>query len=412
VSARRRQDRAAAFGGGGDALPSTSLSEMDSAIYSQIAEVDAGKRIIRPVSIYEILPDLLQPRRAVPSPVRPYWDGTPNDVANLFSSWYQMAEQECGYEFKIEPYLLGRDEVERPAIMGPIQSSFLDLIELAANIYKNGLMNPITVGRTPPTFRLETGERRWLAYHILHISFGDDKQWEKIPAHVVEKTDVWRQASENNARANLNAIGRARQLAILIMDKYQERGTHFLHYEDVVDASGIDRAYYAQVADGNSYPVTGFSEELLNATGFKQSSQMREHRDLLRLPDEVWRIADDLNWTQGHLRDLKRQAGDNVELFIRLARLDAVKDGYTVGIPTPDDSPPPPRESDDSPQNPLFSRQDKERFATLRRLATKVGQGDKPIAPRDLYSIQFEIQQMREWLDRLDQAARNRTKKS
>lgn len=410
MSARRRQQERANILG--DTPPSTSLSEMDSAIYSQIAEVDAGKRIIRPVSIYEILPDPLQPRRAVPSPVRPYWNGTPNDVGSLFSSWYQMAEQECGYEFKIEPYLLGSDEVERPAVMGPIQASFLDLIELAANIHRNGLMNPITVGRTPPTYQLETGERRWLAYHILHISFEDDKQWEKIPAHVVDKTNVWRQASENNARANLNAIGRARQLAILIMDRYQERGVQFKGYEEVVDASGIDRAYYAQVASGASYPVTGFNEELMNALGFKQSSQMREHRDLLRLPDEVWRIADDLNWTQGHLRDLKRQAGEDDNLFIKLARLDAVKDGYTVGIPTPDDSPPPPRESDDMGQNALFSKQDKERFANLRRMATKVGQGDKPIKVSDLYTIQFEIQQMREWLDRLDQAARNRTKKS
>ncbi|MBZ0281012.1 MAG: ParB N-terminal domain-containing protein [Anaerolineae bacterium] len=393
-------------------MPSTNLEATDAAIYSQFAEVDAGKRIIRPVSIFEIMPDPLQPRRAVPSPVRPYWDGRPDSVSNLFSNWYHLAEQECGEEFKVEPYLLGHDDAVRPDQMGPILASFLDVIELAANIRQNGLMNPITIGRTADGYRLETGERRWLAYHILHISFEDEhKQWEKIPADVVKELSVWRQASENNARANLNAIGRARQLAILIMDAYQRRGASFQTYQNLVDTSGIDRAYYAQVADGKTYPVTGFNEMLMNALGFKQDSQMREHRALLNLPDEVWRIADDLNWTQGHLRDLKRQAGDDPDLLIRLARLDAVKDGYTVGIPTPDDSPPPPRKSRELVENDLFSAEDEGRFAALRKLALKVGQGDKAIKPSDLVAVRYEIQQMRQWLDRLDQAAQNRFKK-
>ncbi len=415
---KRRQGHSAGgiFGNVEGGLPS--LEQTDSDIYGndvfeQFARIDQGKITAKPVSIFEIFPDPMQPRRAVPSPVRPYWNGKPTAMNDLFSNWLHLAEQERGSEWDIEPYLMGEGETERSdeevgqkGKLGPIQASFLEIIELAANIRKHDLTNPITVARTPNGYRLETGERRWLAFHILHISFENEQhRWEKIPARVMEETSVWRQASENNARANLNAISRARQLAILVMEIYRQRGVQFRGFEESVGTDGIDRPYYAQVADGNRFTAKGHGEAMMNALGFKQSSQFREHRDLLKLPDEVWRIADDLSWTQGRIRELKRNSADD-EQFVQKARTAARSEGYTVGIPTVE-PPTLPAKVVALPDNPLLFGENKRRFARLWRLAAKVGEGRGEVAPGDLY----EIQQMRRWLDDLEQVARTQVKK-
>jgi hypothetical protein len=175
----------------------------DSAIFGSIAEVDSGRQVAKPISIFDIYPDPLQPRRAIPSPVRGYWDGRPSTTGALFNSWYHLAVEERREDFKIEPYLVALDEVERPEKMGPIEAGLVDILEMAANIRSNGLTNPITVANTGTAYRLETGERRWLAYHVLYTYFEHEQdKWTRIPARVVDGFSVWRQASENNARAN------------------------------------------------------------------------------------------------------------------------------------------------------------------------------------------------------------------
>ena len=401
----RRRDRQDVFDSGGIVT-----SEMtDSAIFGNIAEVDSGRQVAKPISIFDIYPDALQPRRAIPSPVRPYWDGRPSTTAVLFSSWFRLAVEERGEEFKIEPYLIAQEEVERPEKVGPIEAAFVDVLEMAANIRSNGLTNPITVANTGSGYRLETGERRWLAYHILNTYFEHEQdKWGRIPARVVDGFSVWRQASENNARANLNAISKARQLAILLMDLYQRQmGQKFRTFEQLVGQGDCDRVFYAQVADGNAYPtLKGTGEAIMTAGGFKTSSQMREHRDLLRLPDEVWRVADDLNWTQGRIRQLKRQSGDDDNKLIRLALKQASSDGYRIGISeTP--APPPvveePVEVDDSP----FSAQTLARFTKVIRTIKAIGEGGKKVRDVDLW----EIQNMREWLVEVEKIARINMKK-
>jgi hypothetical protein len=307
-------------------------------------DVDRGRQVAKPVSIFNIFPDVEQPRRAMPSVVRNHWDGKPTSMANVFDVWYHLAGEERGEQVNIVPYLLAGEETERPEKIGPIEGSLLEIVMLAANIRANGLTNPITVVHTPEGYRLETGERRWLAYHILHAlhTHLDDEasRWEKIPARSVDSPSVWRQAGENNARANLNAVGKARQLAILIMDLYRQQGMRFGPYHLLVPAGECDRAYYAQVADGSRYPVPrGSGEAVMNAMGFKQPSQLREHRALLKLPDEVWRVADDLNWTQGRIRDLSRQAGEDDNILTQLVYQYAFAEQYRVGIPTPEDIP-------------------------------------------------------------------------
>lgn len=398
---------------------SSSPVETDAAIYSLNLPDDTRKHNVKLISIFDISPDPVQPRRALPTPIREIWNGNPDTVADMLNRWHGMVSQERAEEFNVKPYLEATEEFDRPKQVGPLEAAFLEIIELAANIHQNnGLTNPISIARFGEGYRLETGERRWLAYHALYAFYGSEqKSWEKIPARIVEQSSVWRQAAENGVRANLNAISRARQLALLVMEIYRDRGTTFKPFEQMVHPGKSDRAFYAQVADGTHYDIPkGHGETILNAMGLKQSSQVREYRQLLRLPDEVWQIADDLNWTQGRIRSLIRRSSDkdikgnlreNSKRLISLAVSEAETQRYSVGIPT-SDSPTPPYEKPKSDQNPFLSGKKKKYLGNMKSLARRVGEGGVPTTQDDLDNIE----DMRKWLDDLEKLVRNNLTKS
>ena len=64
-----------------------------------------------------------------------------------------------------------------------------------------------------------------------------------------------------------------------------------------------EQDFYAQVADGVRYPVPGQQRDLLlNATNLRTAVHMRQYRRLLRLPNLIWVIADDLNWSESWIQ--------------------------------------------------------------------------------------------------------------
>lgn len=302
-----------------DSSAQVSLEETANAIYgSEFANIDAGRQVVRPISIFDILPDFTQPRRVIPSLIRSGWSGNPYDLKELFEVWINSVEHERGSSFDVlaileQAYLEAEaDEVENVAaddtlpLSPPIEEALRQIIELAANIRQHGLTNPISVAHDGSQYRIETGERRWLAYHLLNIYYPDE-QWTRIPARVVDGVNVWRQASENSARADLNAIGKVRQFAILLMDLYRQQGYEFRSFESVLAEGLSERAYYAQVADGKQFRVPrGEGEHLLNAMGLKHPVQLRQYRALLDLSDEDWQRADDLNLPEYKIRTRDR----------------------------------------------------------------------------------------------------------
>lgn len=290
--------------------------------------VDIGKSArrdrIKSISIYNILPDPHQPRRALPIELR--MDHDVRQMAEVMGKWLNLA----GLDVRTL-ILKSIDESDYPTLTTPLQRALLPIIQLAASIRLSGLANPVTVVQHGNSYHLETGERRWMAYHLLEIVEPGD--WEELPARVMDEPDIWRQAAENNARENLNAIGRARQLALLLMDEYSRDGVEF----EILQAFQEDVDFYAQVADGNQFSIPrGMGAQFAAAVGVKHPQQLREYRDLLRLPAVVWRIADDLDWPQGKLRSLRRQAVTDEQLA-SLAIISAHQEGYTVGIPTLDE---------------------------------------------------------------------------
>lgn len=323
-----------------------------------LAQLDRNRILARPMSIFELAPDPRQPRRVVPATVREQRYGNIGQMLDVWM-WHAAHETEPKKSVHERPQiapllaaLIAGEEGSRPESPGPILSALLAVAYLAASIRRDGLTNPITIapGADNTSYVIETGERRWLAYHLLHHLriVGD---WSKIPARVVA-FDVWRQASENNARANLNAIGRARQFAILLMDLLRERGETFAAFETF----DREQDYYAQVADGETYRIPrGQSEKLLNALGLKNPQQLRQCRALLSLESQIWTAADDENWSTTNLVDYLK-TGEKPSFG-----------GYTVLINTV------------SPENDPQVPTGEEQRAT--NVAAKISQTDTPPPP-------------------------------
>ncbi len=316
------------------ARDSESLTKFANAGYgSQVAddvfpELSRNRIKVQQIEIDNIFPDPAQPRRVIPSSVRRYWIGqnSQKSMEDLFNIWIKEVSIERGDDqFDIMPYLTG-DITERApekidetistfagAKIGPLEASLVRIASLAASIRRDGLTNPITVVQKGTSYMIETGERRWLAFHLLRIYFPSEQTWQRIPARIMESASIWRQATENNVRADLNAIAKARQLALIIMDLYTAQGYKFRPFEIFKN----EQAFYAQVADPIKFKIPyGKGELVLNAMGFENKSTIKRYRDLLTLPNEVWTRADDHNVPESVLRQLVNKPNDQMLSYI------------------------------------------------------------------------------------------------
>lgn len=325
-------------------------AELDAKIYGSLGELSAGKIVAKPLPLAEIRPDARQPRRQIPSALRAAWDGEPG---SLFRQWILAHAAEVGKrEDAATGFLFDRmngvqtemDAVyQDEAVRGPTEpssgvytKSLLAVVDLASQIRAEGLINPIRVVKADAGYLIESGERRWLAFQLLHWFTGHD-DWAKIPAVVAPQFSAWQQARENTARSSLNAIGMARQLALLLMDLYAAEGVTFLPFDDMVPPGGCDRAYYAQVADGQTWRVPrGQGETLIGALGLKNPVQIRQYRALLSVSDTLWQAADDLDWPEQRVRQII-EATVNPRHQAQMTALHAEKEGYTVTVVTVSD---------------------------------------------------------------------------
>ena len=263
------------------------------------------------VEISSIYPDPAQPRRAIPSELRSRWNIHDHTYEDLIAVWFTY----MGSEFDLDAYLLDgnteRSQIDKnnqPLLPefepeDAVQAGFIHLLELASSILREGLTNPITISRVGRDYMIETGERRWLAYHLLNVYFEDsgDQDWSKIPARVMPERNVWRQATENNVRQNLNAVSRARQLAILVMDIHG--WDNFRPISDFEE----EQEFYAQVSDGREWQIpTDKIEQLLKSMGLNNQTQLRQYRAILRTHPMLWQVADDNNWSENAIREAHR----------------------------------------------------------------------------------------------------------
>lgn len=410
--------------------PTLSMTDADAALFGDLSKLEVGRQSVRPIPIIEIYPDVKQARRAVPSLVRDRWNGEPRTVTEMFNHWLDLIDIEREHaqaaKFNLSDYLWAEalekrarseEDVEAEGYRpGPIEAAFLKVVELAVSIRRDGLTNPVTVEQVGARrFHLETGERRWLAYHMLFNFFNtgtgkpdEHTKWEKIPAIVVSQLSVWRQASENTARADLNAIGRARQFSILLMDLLQREGENFKTYEDLVRPGVSDRAYYAQVLE-HRVP-SGKGEMLSNAIGAGHRSAFTRCRMLLGLPDPVWEVGDNMDVSEDELLRWARlpaaQALEQARLFSE--KIVASRNNLPTNPPQPTDpkkaEKPPALLSDPALKRGkrLFSPQDEAVFREILALRDGVGQaapGTKRQITTMLDQLQTQINTLKKMLE-------------
>lgn len=297
---------------GGDQISDAAAHLNDSVVQAQNdmqrqREIARGKTVM--LSIERVYPDMAQPRRVLPYAVRNDWDGQIDTLPRMFSVWTALAGQEIGKEINLYDLVFTArpDDDEADAALDldtdyPIYTALLHLTALAGNLLKEGQINAITVVRVDSDWHvIETGERRWYAFHLLRTLQPNEPRWETINARIMDRLNRWRQAGENNVRRDLNAIGRARQFALLLMEMLAEQGSSFVNF----DQCASEQEYYAQVADGNVHRIPrDKSLALLQAMGLESASQLRHYRSLLRLDAELWTAADDQNWSERRLRAL------------------------------------------------------------------------------------------------------------
>ncbi len=332
---------------------------------------------IKSLDIFDIFPDFSQPRRSLPSMIRQSWNGSPQAIVPVLDDWKQLVEQESGrvidVQSLVEKASTSTDDIEDIDVAfesSPLERNFFELIDLAASIFRDGLTNPITVVKNKANYQIETGERRWLAYHLLNRYFDDFGQ---IPARIVDEFSVWRQASENNARADLNAIGKARQWARLMID------LHTSERFETIDRFENERLYYAQVAD-LSVPY-GKGEQLMNAMGVGSRSALSRYRAMLSLPDEIWALGDDLNIPEETLYDLTRLEADDA-----IARFHETVLGRNNSVLSEAQKP---SEIKDYPPGT------KRHFSQMSRLLKRIGKGRS----RDNALALKYVQEMKDWLE-------------
>lgn len=359
----------------------------DSSIFNDLAAADAAVERVKAVSIFSIQPDSTQPRRAVPTIVRKTWDGTAMGVADMLKVWWGAAQDERkGRPFDLGAYLVS-DETERSDgdfKPGPIESAFMSIITLAASIRRDGLTNPVTVAPVGSgQYQLETGERRWLAYHLLYAWFdghegrpNEQNTWAHIPTRQVKEVDVWRQANENNARANLNAISKARQLAVLLMDLNGRANFRPFHTFD------HEHHYYAQAVDYRA--PDGMGEQLMNAMGVNSRATISYYRGMLRLPDKIWEGGDDLNLPEEILYKLSLLPEH--EALERYEQIVAERAGS--GPKSPVELP----KADYAPGT-------KRHFAQMARAVTRAAPGKHDQNERALEALR----ELRDWIDEQEQ---------
>ena len=285
-----------------------SLREADQALYGKpegesVDVPGSGRLVAKPTSIFTVWPDLRQPRRAIPMSVRGTWDGDPIDIPGLLEKWALAAAHEAGKPVDVIKLLMSHDSQEFD-VEGAILNDFLDLVGLAASIQRDGLLNAITTASRGGRTFVVTGERRLLSYHLLALYMQEDKYGKIAAREMKDEEAVWAQAAENGARKPLNAVGMARQLALLIMNMYERAdGVDWGAFESVVLPGECDRKFYAQVADGNRWRIKkGFMQRILDVTGLKSKTQIAQYRALLDAPDDLWMLADVKNWTENGIR--------------------------------------------------------------------------------------------------------------
>jgi hypothetical protein len=277
-----------------------------------------GVRVVTMV-LDRIRPDPAQPRRVLPESIRNDFLAGRISARQALERWEALVAEEAARSGRPRPdwmALLDRRpedraedffEIDPPGRPGPEEQLLRGIVTTAATIRHGGQVNPISVVEIDDGnyYRIETGERRYWAYHWLNAWLGNE--FDQIQCVVVQHPSPWRQAAENTSHEGLSAIATARQLATLLLDLYGIWPDY---------SRPIPNDWYRQAL---AYRVPrGEGANLRAALGGIERSQFSRIQALLRLPDPVWELADRHRVEEKSLRYVLKVEGETRQL--QLAR--------------------------------------------------------------------------------------------
>ena len=284
------------------------LGQHDMLTLEQSEQLKHANITVENIAIGLIRPDPAQPRRIFPEDIYTKFHTnrfTPAQALREFIQRVQIIARQNGRQFfTILDLLPNPDESDdiEPVQLTPEEILLRDLINLAVTMRDDGQVNPLTVvdcseGVTRK-YRIETGERRYWAAHIVQDFLPGYEGNGSVPCIIVpqETASFLRQARENTARSGLNAIAMARQAALLILS------AHGIYPPE----GPVSNAFYCQVLDYDLRGKREFTDEILSAMGGIDKRRLHQYKSLLKLSDEAIEVADRHSIDEGKLRHVVR----------------------------------------------------------------------------------------------------------
>jgi hypothetical protein len=185
---------------------------------------------VEQIAIGLIRPDAAQPRRVLPETIHQAFHNeeiTPLQALKQYLEKVRIIARQHGRPFEnLLDLLMSGEDIEEASHLTPQEQDLRDLTNLALTLRQDGQVNPLTIVDrsygSMPQYTIETGERRyWANYIQMELIPGYDGD-STVPCIILQphQASVFRQAKENTSRAGLNAIGMARQAALLILAIY------------------------------------------------------------------------------------------------------------------------------------------------------------------------------------------------
>ena len=233
----------------------------------------------------QIIPDRFQPRRLLPSTIRPAFFSGEINCYQAAAQWLEMAKSDNSI----------KNETDRLLAMG---SSF----------EAHGQIKPIT-GSWKPTqdgafiFQIETGERRFWAACLQYVTENLSEE-PALRVEVVKKPTRQRQVLENQHAEAPSDVGRACEVAALILSELE-----------VEPPTGLKDEYdFFRMARHRD--MTGKLWEKLQDIMQISRPRMIQFLNILALPNPLLELADQYRVPERVLREILRAAPKQRETLL------------------------------------------------------------------------------------------------
>ena len=152
---------------------------------------------------------------------------------------------------------------------------------------------------------LSTGERRYWSLALAAVYNNRGEPQLEVQEIQQEEIGLARQIVENESSKPLSAIGKARAIAGLILEKIEQLPPEL---DRTSDNPPTDYEYYRSALDletltGSKYMPRGMWEEIGEIMGMERQ-YMVFHLNLLKFPEEHQHLADQHELTEGVLREI------------------------------------------------------------------------------------------------------------